>query len=40
MVALRILLAAMLVLTIAACGKRGDLTPPAGNEYPRQYPKQ
>jgi len=40
MVAKRILLAMMLVAALAACGKRGELTPPAGNEYPRQYPNQ
>jgi predicted small lipoprotein YifL len=25
---------------LAACGKRGDLIPPAGSTYPQPYPKQ
>ncbi len=24
---------------LAACGKKGKLTPPDGSTYPRQYPK-
>ncbi len=42
-VARKLLTAALLIvlaLELSACGKRGDLTPPDGNTYPQQYPKQ
>ncbi|WP_169714963.1 LPS translocon maturation chaperone LptM [Thalassospira alkalitolerans] len=37
-----IVLAVMLGLSVAACGKKGPLEPPtdAGNNYPRTYPAQ
>ncbi len=31
-------LALTLVLSVAACGKKGPPKPPGKNEYPRQYP--
>lgn len=31
-------LALALVLSVAACGKKGPPKPPGQNEYPRQYP--
>ncbi|UKV14034.1 lipoprotein [Thalassospiraceae bacterium SW-3-3] len=37
-----IVLAVMLGLSVAACGKKGPLEPPTdeGNKYPRTYPAQ
>jgi predicted small lipoprotein YifL len=34
-----LLLAALAVLPLAACGRRGKPIPPEDSTYPRQYPK-
>jgi len=40
-IALLLLLALGLAVTLSACGKKGPLEPPPGKEskYPRQYPQ-
>lgn len=34
-----VILAALAVLPLAACGRRGKPIPPEDSVYPRQYPK-
>ncbi len=34
-----VILAALAVLPLAACGRRGKPVPPEGSVYPRHYPK-
>ena len=35
-----LMLALLVALPLAACGKKGDLEPPPGSEFPRKYPSR